>query len=67
MATKKRLADINPVAIALKARSHREELLETRVADLMAIVAFEDGTVSGFEILALCFMVNMTRTCAGPN
>lgn len=49
------------VTVALKVPDHRAELLETRIADLLAITAVETGTDNNFDRGALCYMIAMAR------
>ena len=59
--TRKQLFDRNPVTIALKALRHREELIETRVVELLAIEALETGTANQYDLIGLCYMAEMTH------
>ncbi len=58
---RRRWAASSPVAIALMARGHREELIETRIADALALLALESGNPSQLELNRIAFMVRMAQ------
>ncbi len=58
---RKRWTASSPVAIALMARGHSEELIETRICDALAMLALESGNASQLELNRLAFMVRMAQ------